>query len=63
TMHGFALNCSNSLEPYEKIVACGIRDAGVTTITRELGRRVAPEDLIDAITQRFLAEAEAAVAA
>ena len=34
TMHGFALNCSNSLEPYAKIVACGIRDAGVTTITR-----------------------------
>jgi lipoyl(octanoyl) transferase len=63
TMHGFALNCSNSLEPYEKIVACGIRDAGVTTITHELGRRVVPEDLVEPITQRFLAEAEAAVAA
>jgi len=63
TMHGFALNCSNSLEPYEKIVACGIRDAGVTTITRELGRVVTPEDLVAAITRRFLAEAEAAVAA
>jgi len=63
TMHGFALNCSNSLEPYEKIVACGIRDAGVTTISRELGREVTPEDLVDPITRRFRAEAESAVAA
>jgi len=63
TMHGFALNCSNSLEPYAKIVACGIRDAGVTTITRELGHDVTPEDLVAPITRRFLAEAEAAVAA
>lgn len=38
TMHGFALNVSNSLEPYARIVACGIADAGVTTIERELGR-------------------------
>jgi lipoyl(octanoyl) transferase len=57
TMHGFALNCSNSLEPYERIVACGIRDAGVTTISRELGRTVDPEDLVAPITERFLAEA------
>jgi lipoyl(octanoyl) transferase len=60
TMHGFALNCSNSLEPYERIVACGIRDAGVTTITRELGYDVTPEDLVAPITQRFLAEAAVA---
>ncbi|MWV50167.1 lipoyl(octanoyl) transferase LipB [Rathayibacter sp. VKM Ac-2803] len=37
TMHGFALNVSNSLEPYSRIVACGIADAGVTTIERERG--------------------------
>lgn len=60
TMHGFALNCSNSLEPYERIVACGIRDAGITTITRELGYDVTPEDLVAPITQRFLAEAAVA---
>ena len=63
TMHGFALNCSNSLDPYGKIVACGIRDAGVTTISSVLGRTVTPEDLVAPITRRFLAEAEAAVAA
>jgi lipoyl(octanoyl) transferase len=60
TMHGFALNCSNSLEPYEKIVACGIRDAGITTISRELGYDTTPEDLVEPITQRFLAEAAVA---
>ncbi|QHC57003.1 lipoyl(octanoyl) transferase LipB [Rathayibacter tanaceti] len=37
TMHGFALNVSNSLEPYSRIVACGISDAGATTLERERG--------------------------
>jgi lipoyl(octanoyl) transferase len=60
TMHGFALNCSNSLEPYAKIVACGIRDAGVTTISRVLGRTVTPEELVEPVTRRFLAEAAVA---
>lgn len=32
TMHGFALNVNNSLEPYEKFIPCGIDDAGVTTM-------------------------------
>ncbi|MFF2276228.1 lipoyl(octanoyl) transferase LipB [Agromyces sp. NPDC058126] len=63
TMHGFALNCSNSLEPYEKIVACGIRDAGITTISRELGRTVTPADLVDAVSARLRLEFERALAA
>jgi lipoyl(octanoyl) transferase len=49
TMHGFALNCSNSTEPYERIVACGIRDAGVTTISRETGVTVTPQDVAPSI--------------
>ena len=53
TMHGFALNCSNSLEPYSRIIACGIRDAGVTTMSRVLGRSVDPGELIDPITEAF----------
>ncbi|MFF2274154.1 lipoyl(octanoyl) transferase LipB [Agromyces sp. NPDC058136] len=63
TMHGFALNCSNSLEPYEKIVACGIRDAGVTTISRELGRTVTPSDVADAVSDRLRRELEGALVA
>ena len=53
TMHGFALNCSNSLEAYSRIIACGIRDAGVTTMSRVLGRTVDPGELIDPITAAF----------
>jgi lipoyl(octanoyl) transferase len=41
-MHGFALNCNHGLEPYEAIVACGIRDATVSTITLLTGKEVTP---------------------
>ena len=34
TMHGFALNVNNSLEPYESFIPCGIDDAGVTTMAK-----------------------------
>ena len=53
TMHGFALNCSNAIEPYRAIVACGIRDAGVTTMSRELGREVTPADVVPDVVRRF----------
>ncbi|KQR54448.1 octanoyltransferase [Leifsonia sp. Leaf336] len=59
TMHGFALNCSNSLDAYDTIVACGIRDAGVTTISRVLGRTVTPQEvapLVQAALDRRLAD-------
>jgi lipoyl(octanoyl) transferase len=42
TMHGFALNCSNSLAPYDTIVACGIKDAGTSTISELTGQLVTP---------------------
>ncbi|MCI2958698.1 lipoyl(octanoyl) transferase LipB [Agromyces atrinae] len=53
SMHGFALNCDNSLDPYDSIIACGIRDAGVTTISRVLGRRVSPADMIEHVENAF----------
>jgi lipoyl(octanoyl) transferase len=53
TMHGFALNCSNSLDAYDQIVACGIRDAGVTTISEVLGRRVDPVDVVPLVQAHF----------
>jgi lipoyl(octanoyl) transferase len=53
TMHGFALNCSNSLDAYDRIVACGIRDAGVTTISRVLGRTVTPQDVAPLVQDAF----------
>jgi lipoyl(octanoyl) transferase len=45
TMHGFALNCDCDLSAYSSIVPCGIADAGVTSLTAELGRRVTVDDI------------------
>jgi lipoyl(octanoyl) transferase len=58
TMHGFSLNCSNSFDAYDTIVACGIADAGVTSISRELqrqglGREVTPTEVVPLIERHF----------
>ncbi|GAA2781723.1 lipoyl(octanoyl) transferase LipB [Mycolicibacterium pallens] len=45
TLHGFALNCDCDLGAYSTIVPCGISDAGVTSLTAELGRHVGVEDV------------------
>lgn len=58
TSHGFALNCSNDLEPYSRIVACGIADAGVTTVSEQLGTTVTPGDVSPLIEERFSAVIE-----
>ncbi|AIT61506.1 lipoyl(octanoyl) transferase LipB [Corynebacterium doosanense] len=47
TMHGLSLNCANTLEFYEPIVACGIDDADVTTLSLELGREVGTAEAAD----------------
>lgn len=55
TMHGFALNCNNSLAPYETIIACGIKDASTSTISELLQREVTPAMAAEVI-QRKLTE-------
>jgi lipoyl(octanoyl) transferase len=40
TMHGFEINCDADLSAFERIVPCGIRDAGVTSLSAELDRQV-----------------------
>ncbi|MEN3344192.1 MAG: lipoyl(octanoyl) transferase, partial [Arthrobacter sp.] len=62
TMHGFAINCNNDLAPYAQIIACGITDAGVTTISQETGREVAPSDLVSRIIEELRNNEEALVA-
>ena len=55
TMHGFALNCNNSLQAYETIIACGIRDATVSTLSELLGREITPAMAAE-VVQRHLKE-------
>jgi lipoyl(octanoyl) transferase len=53
TMHGFALNCSNSLEPFDHIVACGIADAKATSLSALASKEITPIEVADLIEQNM----------
>lgn len=53
TTHGFAVNVSNDLQPFEWIVPCGLEGARFTSLSRELGREVAVAEYAEAAAQAF----------
>jgi lipoyl(octanoyl) transferase len=55
TMHGFALNADVDLAWYDRFVPCGISDAGVTSLSAELGRDVTVEEVAP-VAERHLRE-------
>ncbi|QMU98058.1 lipoyl(octanoyl) transferase LipB [Microbacterium esteraromaticum] len=56
TMHGFAINCDNTLAGFRGIIPCGITDAGVTTVSEVAGAHVTPSDIVQAVADAFTGE-------
>ena len=56
TMHGFALNVNPDLSYFDRIIPCGIADAGVTSLSHELGREISIDE-VTPILERHMFEA------
>ncbi|MFC4127172.1 lipoyl(octanoyl) transferase LipB [Nocardia rhizosphaerae] len=54
-LHGISLNCNSAMDGFQAIVPCGIKDAGVTTLTRELSREVTVAELKPLVADAIVA--------
>lgn len=59
TMHGFQINCDPDMAWFDRIVACGIDDAGSTSLTAELGRTVPVAEVVPLVERHLGAALEA----
>ncbi|MEV4279533.1 lipoyl(octanoyl) transferase LipB [Actinoplanes xinjiangensis] len=53
TLHGFALNCDCDLSNFNRFVPCGIRDAGVTSLSAEVGRPVPVTEVLPVVERHL----------
>ncbi len=54
TLHGFSLNCNSATSGFDAIVPCGIADAGVTSLSSELGRDVTVDEVSPSVSAAVL---------
>ncbi len=53
TMHGFALNINTDLKYFDGIIPCGILNKGVTSLEKELGKKIDEDELKQIILKKF----------
>jgi lipoyl(octanoyl) transferase len=53
SMHGFALNIDPDLSAYESIIPCGIDDASVTSLSKELGRSISTDEVLPIVEKHM----------
>ena len=53
TTHGFAININPDLSAYDLIIPCGISDAGVTSLEKELGREISIAE-VQPIVEKYI---------
>ena len=61
SMHGFALNCNPDLSWFDRIIPCGIPDAQVTSLSKELGKDISVTDAMSVIQKHLVPAIESAV--
>ena len=54
TMHGFALNVNPDLSAFTQIIPCGITDAEVTSMARELKRDISPAEVLPTLERHLI---------
>ena len=53
TSHGFAFNVNTDLRYFDWIVPCGLREKGVTSLQKLLGRQITMGDVVEQVINRF----------
>ena len=53
SMHGFALNVNTDLNYFSNIIPCGIQGKNVTSVEKEINRKVNPEQMKSIVKQKF----------